>query len=210
MSTNKNKVHYDLTNVHFAPITIDGDVVTFGTPEREYGAISMDLSPKGDTVNLRADAIDYYSAVSNNGYDGSIDFAQVSDNFRQKYLGYTMSATDKVLIEDSQAEHKPFAMLYEFLGDKHHRRHVLYNGMATRPNEKGENKENQKEADTESLPVNFSPLPNGRVKASTTADTPDEVYAKWFESVWEKDITAAAEAAQTNDDEQSDQANAEE
>lgn len=187
-----NKVHYDLTNVYFAPITIEGDVVTFGTPEREYGAISMDLSPKGDTVNLRADAIDYYTAVSNNGYDGSLDLAQVSDNFRKKYLGYRQSDKDKVLIEDSQAEHKPFAMLYEFLGDKKHRRHVLYHGMATRPNEKAENKENQKEADTESLPVTFSPLPDGRVKASTTAETPEAVYNKWFESVWEKDTTTAS------------------
>ena len=192
MPDNENKVHYDLTNVHFAPITIEGDVVTFGKPEREYGAISMDLSPKGDTVNLRADAIDYYNAVSNNGYDGSIDFTQVSDSFRMKYLGYTMSEKDQVLIEDSQAEHKHFAMLYEFLGDKRHRRHVLYNGMANRPNEKGENKDNQKEADTESLPISFSPLPNGRVKASTTVNTPDAVYAGWFDSVWEKDVTEAA------------------
>ncbi len=187
MSNDKNKVHYDLTNVYFAPVIVEGDTVTFGTPEREYGAISMDLSPKGDTVKLRADAIDYYSAVSNNGYEGSLDLAQVSDDFRQKYLGYRLTATDKVLVEDSMEEHKPFAMLYEFLGDKHHRRHVLYNGIATRPNEKAENKENQKEADTESLPVNFSPLPDGRVKASTTADTPDAVYSKWFESVWEND-----------------------
>lgn len=196
MANDENKVHYDLTNVHFAPITIEGDVVTFGKPEREYGAISMDLSPKGDTVNLRADAIDYYNAVSNNGYDGSIDFAQVSDSFRMKYLGYTMSEKDQVLIEDSQAEHKHFAMLYEFLGDKHHRRHVLYNGMANRPNEKGENKDNQKEADTESLPISFSPLPNGRVKASTTVGTPEAVYAGWFDSVWEKDVTEAAANAE--------------
>lgn len=188
-----NKVHYDLTNVYFAPLSIVDGVATFGTPVREYGAMSMDLSPKGDSVTVRADGIDYYNAVSNNGYDGSINFVQVSDAFKMAHLGYRKTA-DSVLIEDANAEHKPFAMLYEFKGDKKHRRHVLYHGMANRPNEKGENKDSQKSPDTESLPVKFSPLPNGKSKASTTVDTPDEVYSKWFGSVWEETEEAAAVA----------------
>lgn len=196
MSTEENKVHYDLTNVHFAPLTIVDGEVSFGTPVREYGAISMDLSPKGDNVTVRADAIDYYNDVSNNGYDGSVNFVQVSDTFKMAHLGYRKTA-DGVLIEDAQAEHKPFAMLYEFKGDKHHRRHVLYHGMANRPNEKGENKDNQKSPDTEALPVKFSPLPNGCVKASTRVDTPDELYKKWFEKVYQESAVVPEEAAQT-------------
>lgn len=43
MPNKENKVHFDLTNVHFAPLTIEDGVVSFGTPVREYGAISMDL-----------------------------------------------------------------------------------------------------------------------------------------------------------------------
>lgn len=190
MSTKENKVHYDLTNVYFAPVTIEDDVVTFGTPVREYGAMSMDLSPKGDSVTIRADAIDYYNDVSNNGYDGSVNFVQVSDAFKIAHLSYRESA-DGILIEDANVEHKPFAMLYEFKGDKYHRRHVLYHGMATRPNEKGENKDNQKSPDTEPLPVKFSPLPNGCVKASTRVDTPDDIYTKWFEQVYEEADAAA-------------------
>lgn len=43
--TEKNKVHYDLQNVYVAPLTLDdSDAVTFGTPERLYGAVGMDLS----------------------------------------------------------------------------------------------------------------------------------------------------------------------
>lgn len=193
MSTTDNKVHYDLTNVYVAPLTIDLDAgtVSFGTPERMHGAISMDLAAQGDVIRLRADAMDYYVTYGNNGYSGNLNLAMVPDWFRQEYLGNTLSEKDKVLVENAQAEHKPFAMLFEFLGDKNHRRHVLYNCTANRPNIKGENKENQKEADAESLALTSSPLPDGNVKASTTAETPTAVYEGWNKTVWVKDTTTS-------------------
>lgn len=191
MANTDNKVHYDLTNVHVASLTIDleGGTVSFGTPKRMLGAISMDLSAQGDQVKLRADGIDYYVSNSNNGYSGDLNLAMVPDWFRQEYLGDTLSEKDKVLVESAQAEPKPFALLYEFLGDVSHRRHCLYNTTAARPNIKGENKDNQKEADTESLSLTSLPLPDGKVKASTTADTPQAVYDGWNKAVWVKDTT---------------------
>lgn len=191
MANTDNKVHYDLTNVHVASLTIDleGGTVSFGTPKRLLGAISMDLSAQGEQVKLRADAIDYYVSNSNNGYSGDLNIAMVPDWFRQEYLGDTLSEKDKVLVESAQAEPKPFALLYEFLGDANHRRHCLYNTTAARPNIKGENKDNQKEADTESLSLTSLPLPDGKVKASTTADTPQAVYDGWNKAVWVKDTT---------------------
>ena len=192
MSTTDNKVHYDLTNVYVAPLTFDleGGTYSFGTPVRLLGAISMDLAAQGDMIKLRADAMDYYIAYGNNGYSGDLNIAMVPDWFRQEYLGDTLSEKDKVLVENSQAEHKPFALLYEFLGDKAHRRHVLYNCSANRPGIKGENKENQKKADTEALSLTSVPLPDGKVKASTTADTPSSVYEGWTKAVWLKDTAA--------------------
>lgn len=190
-ATNKNKVHYNLKNVYFAPITeADDGTISFGTPVQERGAMSMDLAPVGSSGKLRADGIDYYTFSSNGGYDGNLNFAQVSEYFRQTYLGEDLSSKDKVLVERANAKQTRFAMLFEFDGDVSGRRHVLYNGLASRPNIKGENKENQREADTESLPVVFSPLPDYKVKASTTAETPTTVYDNWFNKVWEKDSAA--------------------
>lgn len=192
MGNTENKVHYDLTNVHVASLTIDLESgrVEFGTPKRLLGAISMDLSAQGDTVKLRADGVVYYAADTNNGYSGDLNIAMVPDWFRQEYLGDTLSAKDKVLVENAQATSKPFALLYEFLGDASHRRHCLYNTTASRPNIKGENKENQKEADTEALSLTALPLPDGMVKASTTADTPQSVYDNWNKAVWVADTPA--------------------
>lgn len=193
MSATENKVHYDLTNVHVAPLTMDLEegTVTFGTPKRLLGAISMDLSAQGESVKLRADGMDYYVTESNNGYAGDLNIAMVPDWFRQEYMGDTLSEKDKVLVENAQATAKPFALLYEFLGDVSHRRHCLYNTTAARPNIKGENKDNQKDPDTEALSLTARPLPDGKVKASTTADTPASVYENWNKAVWVKDTTTA-------------------
>lgn len=190
-STDTNKVHYDLQNVFVAELTLDdSDVATFGTPKRLPGAISMDLSAQGDNVTLRADGINYYVNNSNQGYQGDLTLAMVPDWFRAEFLGQTISTKDKVLVENAKTDQpKMFALLYEFQGDAHARRHVLYNCLAARPNLAGENKDNQREADTEALTLTASPLPTGEVKASTTAETPDEVYNGWTKNVWVKDVT---------------------
>ena len=113
-----NKVHYDLTNVYVAPLTLDLEAGTasYGTPKRMNGAISMDLAAQGDVITLRADAMDYYKTTNNNGYSGNLNMAMVPDWFKQEYLGDTISEKDKVLVESSLAEPKPFALLFEFRG----------------------------------------------------------------------------------------------
>lgn len=50
-----------------------------------------------------------------------------------------------------------------------------------------DNKDNQKQPDTEALTMTCVPLPDGNVKASTTAETPQAVYDGWTKSVWVKD-----------------------
>ena len=191
-TTDKNKVHYDLKNVFVALLTVDeSGTVTFGTPKRMPGAIGMDLSAQGDTVKLRADGIDYYKNTSNSGYSGNLTMAMVPDWFREEFLGQTLSTTDKVLVENAVTDQpKAFALLYQFDGDKKARRHVLYNCLASRPNVKGENKDNQREADTEELALDCSALPDGNVKASTTEGTPESVYNAWTSKVWMSDTAA--------------------
>ena len=185
-----NKIKYNLKNVHAAiqSHTEDGGY-SYDTPKAIPGAVSLSLDAEGETSPFHADGIVYFRAVSNNGYSGDLNIAMVPDWFRQEYLGDTLSEKDKVLVESTQAEPKPFALLYEFLGDASHRRHCLYNTTAARPNIKGENKGNQKEPDTESLSLTSLPLPDGKVKASPTADTPQAVYDGWNKAVWVKDTT---------------------
>lgn len=189
MANADNKVHYALTNVYIATLDMDLETgtVTFGIPKRLLGAVSMDLSAQGDVIKLRADAMDYYVVNSNNGYQGDLNIARIPDWFRSDILGDTVTASDKVMVETTTQEPKAFAMLFEFLGDVKGTRHVLYNCAASRPNIKGENKDNLKDPDTDTLSLTASPLQDGKVKASTTAETPEGVYNNWFQKVWEKD-----------------------
>ena len=189
MANADNKVHYALTNVYIATLemNLETGTVTFGTPKRLLGAVSMDLSAQGDVIKLRADAMDYYVVNSNNGYQGDLNIARIPDWFRSDILGDTVTASDKVMVETTTQEPKAFAMLFEFLGDVKGTRHVLYNCAASRPNIKGENKDNLKDPDTDTLSLTASPLQDGKVKASTTAETPEGVYNNWFKKVWEND-----------------------
>ena len=193
MANSDNKVHYALTNVYIAQLTMDleAGTVSFATPKRLLGAVSVDLSAQGDVIKLRADGMDYYVVNSNNGYQGDLNIARIPDWFRSDILGDSVSPTDKVLVETTTQEPKPFAMIFEFLGDVKGTRHVLYNCTASRPNIKGENKDNLKDPDTDTLSLTASPLQDGKVKASTTAETPETVYNGWFTKVWEKDSGAA-------------------
>lgn len=190
MANKDNKVHYDLVDVHVAPLTIEAGVASYGAPKRMEGSISVDLSAQGNNTKLRADGMVYYQNHSNQGYDGSLNMAMVPDWFRKEYLGEVLDETAKVQVENAEAEHKPFALLFGFKGDAAKRVHVLYSCMAGRPGIKGENKENEKDPDTESLPISAIPLPNGDVKASSTAETGTAIVAGWYKSVWQRPAAA--------------------
>lgn len=184
----KNKYHYDLKNVHYAKGTKNEDgTITYAPPVRMPGAMSMDISAEGDTSKIRADGTDYIVVVSNNGYSGNITMVQIQDDFKQDCLAEEVDEVNGLQFENANAEPAPFALLFEFVGDVKNKRHVLYNCTASRPSIAGENKDNQKEPDTEELELTSSPatfLINGEecsvVKANSTADTKAEVYNTWY------------------------------
>lgn len=180
-----NKVHYDVKNVHLWPLTVAEDATfSFGDVHKEPSIMSLDLGAEGDQIKVRANGVDYYVTYSNNGYSGDMNFVMLSDAFKEIYLRERLDATAKVLTEHANAEPQAFAMAFEFVGDAKNRRHILYNGIASRPNIQGDNKDNQREPDTETLSTTFSPLDNGWVKSSTTDETPADVYNAWFDEPW--------------------------
>lgn len=180
-----NKIKYGLCNVHYAVITTDeGGKVTFGTPKPIPGAVSMSLSAQGDTNKFYADNIAYYVSTSNDGYQGDLEIAQVPDSFRTDVLAEVLDGTDKVQVEYSNAETKPFALLYQFEGDVKASLRVLYNCSAARASEEGSTKDNNKTPATEKLTITASPLADGKVRAKTTEETGDSVRTNWFKAVW--------------------------
>lgn len=187
MSTNTpNKVKYGLKNAHYALLTIAEDgTVTYGKPIPIPGSVSLTMDAQGDTSTFYADNMAYFVTAANDGYSGTFEVALIPDQFRQDVLHETMDEAAQVLVENINNQTSPFALLFEFDGDKKAIRHVLYNCTCTRPSVSGGTTNNTKEPSTETMNLTASPLPNGNTKARTTVDTPAAQYAGWYDAVWQ-------------------------
>lgn len=187
MPTNTpNKVKYGLKNAHYALLTIAEDgTVTYGKPIPILGSVSLTMDAQGDTSTFYADNMAYFVTAANDGYSGTFEVALIPDQFRQDVLHETMDEAAQVLVENINNQTSPFALLFEFDGDKKAIRHVLYNCTCTRPSVSGGTTNNTKEPSTETMNLTASPLPNGNTKARTTVDTPAAQYAGWYDAVWQ-------------------------
>ncbi|WP_405100812.1 major tail protein [Oceanobacillus sp. FSL H7-0719] len=182
-----NKVQFGLQNVHYAPYTeVEGEI-TYETPIKIPGGVSLTLTPRGELAEFYADNMLYYSASSNDGYDGTLSIATIPEQFAIDALGEIKDEDDGVLTEKADARQKNFALLFEFEGDKKATRHVLYKCSANRPTITGETTTNTKEPQPNELTfISSARETDYAVKTKTTADTSEEVYENWYDAVYEK------------------------
>ena len=189
MATKKNKVKFNICNVHYALITVSEEgEVAFGTPVAMPGAVSLSLEPNGEPSNFYADGYAYYTISNNMGYEGDLELAMVPESFRTDVLKESLD-TNQVLVENANVETANFALLFEFDGDVKKIRHVLYNCSAARPNIESATNEEEIEVQTETLAITAAPLANGYVKARTGDSTTDTVYTGWYTSVYMPTVT---------------------
>ena len=178
-----NKVKFGLKNVHYAPLTFSGSTPSYDTPIPIPGAVNLSLSIKGEPENFYADDGVYFVINNNMGYEGDLEIALIPESFRTGPLGEILDANN-VLVEQSDKQLAPFALLFEFDGDQKHIRHVMYNCTASRPSVEGGTKEESLEVKTETLSIKAAPLPDGKVKAKTGDSTDSTVYDSWYGSVY--------------------------
>lgn len=184
MATKRNKVKFNICNVHYALITVSEEgEVTFGTPVAMPGVVSLSLEPNGEPSNFYADGYAYYTISNNMGYEGDLELAMVPESFRTDVLKESLD-TNQVLVENANVETANFALLFEFDGDVKKIRHVLYNCSAARPNIESSTNEEEIKVQTETLALTAAPLANGYVKARTGDSTTDEVYNGWYGAVY--------------------------
>ena len=184
MSAKKNKVKFNICNVHYALLTVSEDgEITFGTPVAMPGAVSLSLEPNGEPSNFYADGYAYYTISNNMGYEGDLELAMVPEGFRTDVLKESLD-DNSVLVESANVETANFALLFEFDGDVNAIRHVLYNCSASRPSIESETKEDTIEPGTETLSITADPRSDGLVKARTGDTTDKEAYTNWYKSVY--------------------------
>ena len=173
-----NKIKFGLKNVHYAVVTEAGGEVQYGTPKHIPGAVNLTLDAAGESVQFYADDIVYYEENTNNGYEGSLEMALISDEFRVDVLGDEID-DNGAIVETANAKPKKFALLFEFDGDAKKTRHVMYNVLPTRPSVSGATRTNTKEPQTETMNIAARPaIDTGDVKARVKqGETPyDDFY----------------------------------
>lgn len=181
-----NKVKFGLKNVHYSLISSGEDgAVTYGTPKPIPGAVSLTLDAQGGEQEFEADDVIYYASYGNTGYKGNLEVALIPDSFRKDVLGEVEDEKDHVLMEYSNAEPKPFALLYEINGDQKATRRVLYACTVSRPGEKASTAGKTKAPQTDTMSLTAVPRADGLTRARTRDNTVDAVFNGWYEAVWE-------------------------
>ncbi len=185
----QNKIKFGINNAFYAVATIaTNGSATYSAPVALPGAVSISLDQQGETTPFYADNIVYYTSVANNGYEGDLEMAKLPDVFLKDVLGFKEDHNG-ALFEDANAPVVHFALLFQFEGDKHARRHVLYNCTANRPSVSGMTKEESIEPQTETVTITARTVYNAAydtdiVKASVTPTESTE-YNGWTSSVYQ-------------------------
>lgn len=182
----ENKVQFNLKNVHYAVQTAAGESPTWDTPVAVPGAVSLALEQQGEISKFYADGIVFFQAASNNGYEGDLEMARFPDKMKQEIWGEELVQNDNVLLENSNAKTKNFALLFQVDGDASNNYYCLYNCSATRPSVGGTTTTENKEPQTQTCTVSAVPLENGDIKVATTATTSESVKTNWFKKVYQK------------------------
>lgn len=182
----KNKVQFNLKNVHYAVMGGTADAPTWEPPVHVPGAVTLTLDPQGDTTPFYADGMIYYNSIANNGYSGDLEIARFPDQMLTDIWGQQIDAEDGVLTENANVEPKNFALLYQIDGDKNEDFYCLFNCSGTRPGIGSTTNTASKDVQTRSSSITASPLEDGRVMARTTEKTTEEIKKAWFAKVYEK------------------------
>lgn len=192
MPDTNNKVKFGLSNVHVAKITEQDGEITYGTPFAMPGAVALSADPEGETTPFYADNIQYYVAVSNNGYTGELELAMAVKEFLTQILGQ-QEDTNGALFESSDDVNARFALMGEIEGDVKKRRFVYYDCTATRPSSEMNTIEDTKEPQTDTIEITMSPRATDHVIKAVIEpnDTNKDVYNTFFTKVYEKDAQAS-------------------
>lgn len=188
-STTPNKVRYGIEKAYYA--ILDEEEGTYGTPKPLKGAVSMTISPEGDSSTFNADDTAYVTFSANNGYSGTLEIAALEDEAAADLLG-EVKDSNGVMYEDADIQPSRFALLYEIKGNVNDQRFAFYNCQLSRPEREHNTTTDTIDPDTVSL--NFTAIPKEMTIGAETkkvtkasvenSSTNSETFAGWYTEVY--------------------------
>lgn len=180
-----NKVKFNIHDLHYAPITsvnADGSFV-YGDPVPLKGAKSISLEPQGNDNDIfYADGIDYYVQNGSTGYEGDLEVALITDEFRAAIFG-EQTDSDGNMWENTEDEAKKFALGFVIDGNEKSTYFWYQNVSATKPNVASETNEEQKTIGTDTITLMCSPNKDGNIRVKSTSTTSTASISGWFDEV---------------------------
>lgn len=182
-----NKVKFGLSNVHIAPLTYDGSKYTYADIIKVPGAVNLSLDPAGNSNDFYADNVIYFSSTANQGYEGDLEIAMITDEIREKIFG-ELKDKNGAFIESSKDINTPFAFGFQIEGDEKGRRFWYYNCTMSRPGNSASTTEATKEPSTDTLTMKAMPrITDSRVRIFLTETSENkEAYDTFFDTVYEE------------------------
>lgn len=122
-----NKVEFGISELHVGTYTVDDQgVVTLGTPYHQPGAVSFSPEEQSENNTFYADNIAYWSGYSGGTFEGDLEVAKFSDEFKTQFLGY--KALSNGGLANVKNSIKPNVYVaFQVEGDAESRRVILYN-----------------------------------------------------------------------------------
>lgn len=123
----ENKVVFGVSNLHFCTYDVAADgTVTLGTPLHLPGTVNISLDAESEQNTFYADNVQYWVGYSDNGYTGTIENANFTDEFKTQFLNY-VELTGGGIAQVKGQQNKTVAIMFQSEGDREARRGILYN-----------------------------------------------------------------------------------
>lgn len=122
-----NKVEFGISQLHVCTYTVaDGGAVTLGTPYHLPGALSFSPEEQSESNEMYADNVIYWSGYSGGSFEGDLEVARFTDEFKTQFLGY-VTLTNGGLANVKNATKPNVAIAFQVEGDEEARRVIMYN-----------------------------------------------------------------------------------
>lgn len=199
----KNKIEFGLSHLYFAPLArstgTDGSVTyTYTTPIRLEGIQSMTQEAQGETSNIYAEDMVWFTYTANNGYSGELVFVHFSDAIRENIFKYAKTS-DGLLVERADVQPAEGALLYQCQGDANKNRHVLYDVTFGNPKVEPKTKEDGIEATVVTIPYTAVPieLASGEQITKGKCSEGDTAYADFFKALEAPTLATESQSSAT-------------